>query len=53
VQMRKPDLLVKLVVEGASAMVRQMGGKGWETLRRDIDKHLLRLREKILSGEGV
>lgn len=37
----------------AREMVRQMGGKGWGTPKRDIDKHLPGLREKILSGEGV
>ena len=50
-------LLLKLAAEDARPLarelVRQMGGKGWGTPKREIDKHLPGLREKILSGEGV
>ncbi len=50
-------LLLKLAVSDARPLarelVRQMGGKGWGTPKRDIDKGLPGLREKILSGEGV
>lgn len=50
-------LLLRLAAEDARPLarelVRQMGGKGWGTPKRDIDKHLPGLREKILSGEGV
>ena len=50
-------LLMKLAVKDARPvareLVRQMGGEGWGTPKRDIDKHMPGLREKILSGEGV
>ena len=50
-------LLLKVAAEDARPLarelVRQEGGKGWGTPKRDIDKHLPGLREKILSGEGV
>ncbi len=50
-------LLLKLAAEDARPLarelVRQMGGKGWGTPKREIDKYLSGLREKILSGEGV
>ena len=50
-------LLMKLAAKDARSLacelVRQMGGKGWGTPKREIDKHLPGLREKILSGEGV
>ena len=50
-------LLLKLAAGDARPLarelVRQRGGKGWGTPKRDIDAHLPGLREKILSGEGV
>ena len=50
-------LLMKLAVKDARPLARelvhQMGDKGCGTPKRDIDKLLPWLREKILSGEGV
>ena len=50
-------LLLKLAVKDARPvareLVRQMGGKGWGTPKRNIDQYFAGLREKILSGEGV
>lgn len=50
-------LLMKLAAKDARSLarelVREMGGKGWGTPKRDIDLHFMGLREKILSGEGV
>jgi len=37
----------------AHELVRQEGGKGWGTPKKNIDRHFVGLREKILSGEGV